>query len=206
MIFRHMTYSSGSLFFFAPAADSVKFLLCPPPPPLEKKKEISLCFCVSLPHLSVALFLECTLILSFPLLPSLRCSPTDLFYGAPSKTGGVFTAQRRFQVTGTTQTYVSFLPTLLCLAPPSHHHLTHTHTLPACLYKDFSGLERGGWGGVILRVSTSVAIRIQSAYGPVGLYTSFLRRSSQQDKANSIIRPACSISTIDLAPELQHNT
>lgn len=91
MIFRHMTYSSGSL-FFAPAADSVKFLSCPPPPLEKKKKKKSLCFCVSLPHLSVALFLECTLILSFPLLPSLRCSPTDLFYGAPSKTGGVFTA------------------------------------------------------------------------------------------------------------------
>lgn len=69
MIFRHMTYSSGSL-FFAPAADSVKFLSCPPS---FKKKKISLCFCVSLPHLSVALFLECTLILfPSPALPSLQ--------------------------------------------------------------------------------------------------------------------------------------
>lgn len=42
--------------------------------------------------LSIPLFLECTLTNSFPLLPSLPCSPTDLFYGAPSKTGGVFTA------------------------------------------------------------------------------------------------------------------
>lgn len=42
--------------------------------------------------LSIPLFLERTLTNSFPLLPSLPSSPTDLFYGAPSKTGGVFTA------------------------------------------------------------------------------------------------------------------
>lgn len=48
--------------------------------------------CVIPPHSLATLFLECTLYNSFPLLPSLSCSPTDLFYGAPSKTGGVFTA------------------------------------------------------------------------------------------------------------------
>ena len=42
--------------------------------------------------LSAALFFVFSLILALPLLPSPPCSPTDLFYGAPSKTGGVFTA------------------------------------------------------------------------------------------------------------------
>lgn len=200
MIFRHMTYSSGSLFFFAPAADSVKFLSCPPPSFRKKKRNLSLLLRLTPSPFCCSIFrVHSNTLFPSPALPSLQ-SHWPILWRTVKDRRSVY---RLASFLGHWDSIdVCELPSHPPLSRTTTSH-THTHTLPACLYKKFSGLERGGWGGVILRVSTSVAIRIQSA---VGLYTSFLRRSTQQDKANSIIRPACSTSTIDLAPELQHNT
>lgn len=181
--------------------------MSPPPPPLEKKKRnLSLLLRLTPSPFCCSIFrVHSNTLFPSPALPSLQSHWPILWRTVKDRRSVYRLASFLGHWDNIDVCELPSHPPLsrTTLAPPPH---THTHTLPACLYKDFSGLERGGWGGVILRVSTSVAIRIQSAYGPVGLYTSFLRRSSQQDKANSIIRPACSISTIDLAPELQHNT